>query len=374
LQTPDVTERPTKVVILSKHLDEQGGVVHVVQSVMAGANQQAQFLHLPIGSRPGGLRSPRNWIFPVLDVVQLARTIRKWKPDCVHINPSLTLPSMLRDGMLLLAVQAIRFRNRVVMFHGWEMAQIVRLRRNPLLRAFFLATFRRATCTLVLAKAFKEQLVSIGFDPGRVIVVPAMFDGRVLQEMPPRQQVAATRVLFLSRFVAPKGVYTVLEAVRSLIESGQDVRLLLAGDGPEQKRMQEWVRAHGLADRITFAGYVRGVDKARVFAESDIFAFPTRYPEGCPVSLLEALAAGLPVVCSAVGGMADVVENERNGVVLEDPTVEATARGIRLFHENRELARRVGEVNRAYAWTEFESGVVARLIAEVYRRASSQGA
>jgi glycosyltransferase involved in cell wall biosynthesis len=138
--------------------------------------------------------------------------------------------------------------------------------------------------------------------------------------------------------------------------------------------MQKWVRAHGLADRITFTGYVRGIDKARVFAESDIFAFPTTYPEGCPVSLLEALAAGLPVVCSAVGGMADVVEHERNGVVLEHPTVEATARGIRLFHENRALARRVGEANRAYAWSEFESGVVARLIADVYRRASSHGA
>lgn len=355
-----------RVLILSKKLDEPGGVVHVVRSLMESASADVEYLHLSIGSRSGGMLNPWNWVFPVLDVFRLALRVSNWKPAYVHINPSLNLASILRDGLLLVSLRLLGFPNRIVMFHGWEKAQAVGLRRNCLLGTFFLQSFGKAIRTVVLAQEFKDDLVNLGFDPSSIMVVPTMFDGQLFRNMPDRQPVAATRVLFLSRFVAAKGVYIVLEAVQRLVGEGCDIRLLLAGDGPEQAQMQEWVAKHGLAERVVFLGYVRGARKAEIFAESDVFAFPTTYPEGCPVSLLEALAAGLPVVCSCVGGMRDVLQDGRNGVVLEQPTVEAVAEGIRRFHADRALARSVGEANRAYAWTTFESGVIARQIAQAY--------
>jgi glycosyltransferase involved in cell wall biosynthesis len=112
---------------------------------------------------------------------------------------------------------------------------------------------------------------------------------------------------WLERF---KGLFELLEAAAVLAaETGvPPFRLVLVGDGGARDELEQWTRDHGLRDRVFFAGWQTGADKARHFAEADLFVFPS-HSEGMPVALIEAMAAGLPAVVTPVGCIPDAVRD-----------------------------------------------------------------
>jgi glycosyltransferase involved in cell wall biosynthesis len=101
-----------------------------------------------------------------------------------------------------------------------------------------------------------------------------------------------------------------LRAVAALGGEYRDVRILLVGDGPERLALEQLARNLGLDERVVFAGYQSAPE--RFLPAMDVFALTSRL-EGLPLALLEAWAAGLPVVSSAVGGVPKVVRNEETG-------------------------------------------------------------
>ena len=111
----------------------------------------------------------------------------------------------------------------------------------------------------------------------------------------PGERDGPLNVLFLSRIRADKGVYEALEAVRLAQRRGLDLRVSVAGDGPDLPRAARWVNERGVA-HVRFLGDVRGEEKRRLMAASDIYLFPTSHGEGMPATLLEAMAYGMGVV------------------------------------------------------------------------------
>ena len=105
-----------------------------------------------------------------------------------------------------------------------------------------------------------------------------------------------------------------LDIAAALAPRFPELRFLLAGEGPEESMLCEKARTLGLADRIVFAGYV--ADTRQVYAAADILLMPSRF-EGLPMTLLEAMAMGLPVVASKLDGIAEVIEDGREGFLIE---------------------------------------------------------
>ena len=122
--------------------------------------------------------------------------------------------------------------------------------------------------------------------------------------------------------------------------------LVFAGDGPARHSMEAYVRKHDLADSVQFAGYLRSRDKARLLMNSDVFVLPTSHPEGCPVALLEAMAAELPIVTTPVGGIADFFIDGKNGILLNDVRPETVAEAISKLLKNEELRCQIGQHNQ----------------------------
>ena len=143
--------------------------------------------------------------------------------------------------------------------------------------------------------------------------------------------------------------------------------MILAGDGPETDRLRAKVDDLELHELVSLPGYLADGEKAKVLMNSEIFVFPTSHGEGCPVALLEAMAAGQAIITTAVGGIPDIFQDEENGTLLGSTTTESIAEAMSVYLRDGKRRADVGNRNRKYAWTNFEASVVTEKIRFLYK-------
>jgi glycosyltransferase involved in cell wall biosynthesis len=146
-----------------------------------------------------------------------------------------------------------------------------------------------------------------------------------------------------------------------------DIELVIAGDGPEFRAVEEWILEHNLSDRVMLAGYLRGRDKAQALVDADVFVFPSFYGEGCPVSLLEAMAAGLAVITTAVGGIPDIFVDGVNGIILRSGDRISIANAMQQLIMDERLLNQIRARNKQQAWERYEATTVTRTIEDIYK-------
>jgi glycosyltransferase involved in cell wall biosynthesis len=124
----------------------------------------------------------------------------------------------------------------------------------------------------------------------------------------------ATIVLSVGRLSNQKGFDLLLKAAPHLLRDFPTLRFLIAGEGADRQCLEETIRAYGLIDRVFLLG--QRTDISRLLSASDLFLFPSRY-EGQPFALVEAIAAGLPVVAAAASGIPEIVEHNVSGALFK---------------------------------------------------------
>ena len=202
---------------------------------------------------------------------------------------------------------------------------------------------------IAVSEKIKEELVKSGIRRSRISVIP---NGVSL--VPVEENAALRRrklralldigseehvIGYLGRLSAEKGLIYLIEAVSQLFIATIRLKLIIVGDGPERAKLERKVKGAGLESKVVFAGFQTETEEwYRVF---DSFVLPS-LTEGTPLALLEAMAAGLPVVASAVGGVPKVVSDGINGLL--SPPGDAVALGdkIRVLIENPQLSRMLG--------------------------------
>lgn len=353
------------VLIVSHDKNSPGGVANFISILFDHLSDQYIYEHFSIGNELG---KKLNFIKPlivIIDVIRLAWKCLNTSVDCVHLNPSLNAKSLLRDGLFLITLSIMNVKT-VVFFHGWGVKEAEVIKNDPFLRRLFKWVFGKATVIIVLASTFRKFLVEMGFDSNRIRVFSTMFEGKYFQNVVPAPRQNGRTILFLSRFVRAKGIYEVVEAFALIANKFQDVRLILAGDGPEQGNIRNRIEELGLSNRVSLPGYLRGYEKTRVLMAADLFVFPTYYGEGCPLSLLEAMAAGTAVITTSVGGIPDVFADGRNGILLKQVDAVSVAGAIEKLLNDNQLLTMAKEANKQDAWAKYEAGVVTRKIEDVY--------
>lgn len=361
---------PVTVLLLARNSQWGGGVVNFVDMLSANLGAGLRVERHEIGRRPGDGGVLRRAVRPLADGLGLLRRLRTRRYAVVQLNPSLNRLALPRDALFMLAVRLAGLGPRsVVFFHGWDPGAAAAIRNHAPLRFLFGRLFGAAAKIVVLASRFKADLIAAGVDPERIEVLTTLFDAGIFGGAPPQRHTRAPgrRILFLGRLVREKGVYELLEAFRRVHRRTPDTELLLAGDGEERGNIERWIAANGMGSCVTLPGYVRGAEKGRMLADADVFVLPTRHGEGCPVALLEAMAAGLPVIASDVGGIPDVVKDGRNGVMLDEVTPEAVERALTEVLGNLERWRLAGRLNMHEAWRKYEAGIVASKLVAIYR-------
>lgn len=243
----------------------------------------------------------------------MARYIRARAPDIVetHDFKSHFLLHALRSTGAIGAVHWIAFH------HGYTRMS-ARVRAYQQLDRLSL---RRAQRVITLCRPFVEQLVARGVRRERIEVISNAIAPRppiaaaALSELRQSLGIAPAERIIVSvgRLSREKGHADLIEALRMLLAAGRcrDCRLLLVGDGGEREALRR--RASGLGDRVVFAGHQP--DPWPYFCLGDLFVLPS-YTEGSPLVLFEAMAAGLPIVATCVGGVPEIVEDQRTAILV----------------------------------------------------------
>jgi glycosyltransferase involved in cell wall biosynthesis len=192
-------------------------------------------------------------------------------------------------------------------------------------------------------------------------VEPAAYagDGAALHRNP-------VEILTVGRLEAMKGFPLLIDAFAQLVRAGIDVRLTVVGDGPDAERLRGQVSRHGIADRVTLTGALDAEAVTQRLSTADIFCLPS-FAEGVPVVLMEAMAAGVPVVSTRVMGIPELVEDETSGLLVAPGRVSPLVAALRRLAEDPATRRAMGRAGRAAIAAGFDVDTSAGQLLELFR-------
>jgi phosphatidyl-myo-inositol alpha-mannosyltransferase len=229
--------------------------------------------------------------------------LARLRPDVVHVHEPLV-------PLVGVAAATTDVAPVVATFHAWsERARAYRAAR-PLGRALL---HRAARLIAVSPAAASYHAEALGVEPSRFVQVPNGVDAGRFLDAEPREDLMdrdRTTLLFVGRLEPRKGLEPMIRAFVALCSQREDLRLLVVGDGPERARCEALVPER-LRDTVTFLGRVDHDDLPGCFAAADVYVSPALGGESFGIVLLEAMAAGLPVIASDIPGYRTVL---REGV------------------------------------------------------------
>jgi glycosyltransferase involved in cell wall biosynthesis len=177
-------------------------------------------------------------------------------------------------------------------------------------------------------------------------------------------------LVFVGRLAPVKGLRVLIEALLARSRTGKDnLRLTIVGDGPERAALE--AMAAPLGAEVRFTGYLSQDEVAEILANADAFVLPS-FAEGVPVVLMEALAAGLPVIATRITGVPELVENGVSGLLCTPGDPEALAAAIEEVAARRDRGAGLGAQGRETVRAEFNIGLEAARLARLFVEGGSE--
>lgn len=211
---------------------------------------------------------------------------------------------------------------------------------------------RYADAVIALTSGMANRLVSCyGLSANKISVIPDAVDIENMQRRIGESELKlflkkygipeGPKVVFIGRLSHQKGVSHLIKAFIELRRLGTEATLVLAGDGPYRPRLQREVLAAGINDRVVFIGSIHHDDVPLLLAITDVMVVPSIYEEFGSV-LLEAMAVGVPIVASRVGGIPSTIKHGENGLLVPPRMESQLTSTIQLVLRDRDLAERLG--------------------------------
>ena len=368
-----------KIALVSPYdFEHPGGVVNHIQSL---ANEFARLGHtvkiiapvsrhkskeneafIPIG-RPRPIPSSGSVSRISLSLhlaPRIKEVLKQEKFDVVHLHEPfvpMLCSAMLRfsDGMNIGTFHA--FASRPGYIFGWPVTTYLLHRRNRKLKGR-------------IAVSTPAQRYAMTHVSGEFTIIPNGVDlRRFSPDIEPIKQYkdGKLNILFVGRMEPRKGLIYLINAYNKIKASYPNTRLLIVGPGLWfRKKYELQVKLSGLKD-VVFAGRVSYKDLPRYYATSDIFCAPATGRESFGLILLEAMAAGKPIIASSIEGYASVVTHNREGLLVPPKDTVALAHALELCIKDRNLRRQMGEQGlitvRQYDWP-----IIARRVLEYYKK------
>jgi glycosyltransferase involved in cell wall biosynthesis len=211
---------------------------------------------------------------------------------------------------------------------------------------------RFADRVIAVSSTLKGELIKKGIRTGNIEVIRnavEMVSSEALREVQgQRRGLLGIRsdefvVGYVGRLSREKGVRYLIEGSALLYKKGENVRTVIIGDGPEKKNLEEQARSNGILNEVIFLGFER--EPGKWLPTMDVFVLPS-LTEGTPMALLEAMSCGLPVIASAVGGIPEIVEPMRNGILIRAGQAAEIANCLSNLQKDEALRHRLGAEGR----------------------------
>ena len=326
--------------MLGESLAKQGGIVSVQKIILEHAPASIQYQHLP--TLVDGSRADKVCAFGSA-LWHLCWKLSRKEVDLIHAHMS-DRGSVFRQATIVLI--ALCFHIPVVIHtHGPEF-HLFYAKLPRLLQQGLKYTFQRCSQFIVLSESWRQYYVDhLELSKQRVTVLPNAV--KIPQQVPCRLSRSTLTLLFLGRIGQRKGAFDLVQAFAGLsLESRSRSRLILAGDG-EVEELQHLVERLNLTGSVKIIGWINATQRDVLLSEADVFALPS-YNEGLPMSILEAMSWGLPIIATPVGGIPEVITSD-NGLLSTPGDIQQLTGSIQMLIENEKLRLYLGDNARKSA-------------------------
>ena len=267
--------------------------------------------------------SKKNLFARIKNFFRINAILKKEKPDVIHTNLSIVIYAL-----------PYVFFHKVKLIHTVHNIPSKDVGRSTRFLLRLLVKLKKVRFTSISRRIQQEIVREYGVaeSVAPVIVNPVnckLYDNLI----PERKFMGTTRFVSVGRLAPQKNHFLLLKAFKKLLDEGCDARLTVAGDGNLKDSLIDFVVQHKIEERVSFLGEVSNIPELLV--ESDAFVLSSDY-EGLPLTLLEAMAAGLPIVSTDVGGVSDIVKDGLNGLLVPPQNVDMLADAMfRLAHDEK---------------------------------------
>jgi glycosyltransferase involved in cell wall biosynthesis len=268
----------------------------------------------------------------------------------------------------------------MVFFHGWNKSYERKIDETRGYENHPIVRFKKSVAFIVLAKEFKAKLESWGFSQpiylGKTVVDPILLEGYNWNGQKFRG-IPEFSFLFLARVEKAKGILEAIDLFAGVqaLNPTRKLTLRIGGDGTFLSEAKKYVSDKKISN-VEFLGHVEGNDKRKVLETSHFFLFPS-HGEGMPLSVLEALAFGLPCLVTPVGGLKDFFQDQKMGLLMNSHRINDSVGALHQMINNTDLLEGISAFNYDFARKNFLASNIAKelqaLFLEVYRNGESKG-
>lgn len=277
----------------------------------------------------------------------------------VHVHMA-SRASFWRKALFVTMARLAR-RPVIVHLHGAHFDRFHDEESGPLARFVIRWVFRTAEVVVVLSSQWRDVVLRIA--PGAVV---HRLPNPIATQPPPSEERRPGTVLFLGRYGERKGIFDLLAAVAELAPRHPHLKLVCAGDG-DVAAVHAVVREKGVQAQVEVHGWTGGEAKQALLSRAAIFALPSR-AEGLPMSILEAMANGLAIVATRVGGIPEAVDDGEQGFLVAAGDRVALTRALERLLQDPDRCRRMGEAGRQRVDERFAADPIVAELQTLYQR------
>ncbi len=264
----------------------------------------------------------------------------------------------------------------IVSFHG---ADVTVDMNKPAYRGATREMLESVNLVLVRSESVRRAVIDLGCDPEKIELQRT---GIPLEEFPIRDRAVPKngewQFVQAGRLIEKKGLPVTFRAFSTFLKQHPSATLTIAGEGPLLHELQKFAHELGVANRVSFTGFVSQEQLREIYYRSHIFLHPSQTgrdgnQEGIPNSMLEAMATGLPVFATEHGGIPEAIENGVSGVLVPERDDEALARALLKAAQDPGFLSRIGHAGGEVVRKNFDLATQAQRLEEIYRKTIGSG-
>ena len=255
------------------------------------------------------------------------------------------------------------FRKKVIYHMHGGMFHVFYENASSLVKGCVRHFVNNTDCLIVLSDWWKDYFEKT-FQPQRICIVPNIVSATQVQDIT-YERSGRIKFLFLGKIGDKKGVYDLLEVLRDYRDELEGKYLLELGGNGETEKLQALISEYQLEDSVKFLGFITGTEKEKLLRTADVNILPS-YHEGLPITILEAMSYGLPIISTKVGGIPEIVLPHKNGLLIEAGDQKAIYEAIKFFTDQPDKIKEYGGRSYEIVAQRYFPKPVTDALAQVY--------
>lgn len=311
-------------------------------------------------------------LIPALLIAQswaLVRLVRREPFKVIHAH------WIIPQAALARAVIALTGRRiaLVCTSHGGDLYGL----RGKVLESIMGRVMQQADHVTVVSRAMRQRALSLGAESGKTSVLPMGVDLTTRFSPDPTHRRASNQLLFVGRLVEKKGLVVLLDALPGVISQHPDTKLLIAGDGPLRKALEQHTHRLSITRYVTFLGMQQQQQLPALYRQSVLLVAPFVVAsggdqEGLGLVLVEAMGCGCPVIAAELPAVLDVIQPGKTGMLVPSGHPEALAAQINALLSNPDKRAELASAARADVLTRFDWSMIAARYGDLLGRAADE--